>query len=176
LTSEEGYAYVYSKTERLGKGKPELLLEHSLKNTGKKAIDTTQYNHNFFVIDHEVVGPDVVAKFVFTPMATRGFKERAEIVGQEIHFPRDIEGKNGVFSELTGSQVDVKDYDFKVENLKTGAGVHFTSDQPLEKVNFWAISTVAAVEPYIHLKIEPGKTARWTVRYDFYTFPAKAQQ
>jgi hypothetical protein len=176
LTSEEGYAYVYSKTVLLVKGEPELLLEHSLKNTGKKAIDTTQYNHNFFVIDHETVGPDVVAKFVFNPIATRGFKDRAEIVGQEIHFPHDLEGKNGVFSELTGSQVDVKDYDFKVENLKTGAGVHFTSDQPLEKVNFWAISTVAAVEPYIHLKIEPGKTARWTVRYDFYTFPAKAQQ
>jgi hypothetical protein len=176
LRSDEGYAYVYSKTVRLVKGKPELLLEHSLANTGDKAIDTTQYNHNFFVIDHEAVGPDVVAKFVFTPTATRGFKDRAEIIGQEIHFPRDIEGKNGVFSELTGSQVDVKDYDFKVENQKTGAGVHFTSDQALEKVNFWAISTVAAVEPYIHLKIEPGKTVRWTVRYDFYTFPTKPQQ
>lgn len=176
LRSDEGYAYMYSKTVRLVKGKPELLLEHSLKNTGDKAIDTTQYNHNFFVIDHEVVGPDVVAKFVFTPTATRGFKDRAEIVGQEIHFPRDIEGKNGVFSELTGSQVDVKNYDFKVENQKTGAGVHFTSDQPLEKVNFWAISTVAAVEPYIHLKIDPGQTVRWTVRYDFYTFPAKPQE
>ena len=127
------------------------------------------------MIDHETVGPDVVAKFVFAPVATRGFKDRAEIVGDEIHFPRDIEGKNGVFSELTGSQDDVKDYDFKVENLKTGAGVHFTSDQPLLKVNFWAISTVAAIEPYIHLKIEPGNEAHWTIRYDFYTFPAKPQ-
>jgi hypothetical protein len=176
LRSDEGYAYVYRKTVRLVKGRPELLLEHSLKNTGQKAIDTTQYNHNFFVIDHEVVGPDVVAKFTFTPVATRGFNDRAEIVGQEIHFPHELVGKNGVFSELTGSQNDVKDYDFRVENVKTGAGVHITGDQPLEKVNFWAISTVAAVEPYIHLKIEPGKEAHWTVRYDFYTFTAKTQQ
>jgi hypothetical protein len=176
LRSDDGYAYVYSKTVRLVKGKPELLLEHSLKNTGQKAIDTTQYNHNFFVIDHEVVGPDVVAKFAFTPVATRGFKDRAEIVGPEIQFPHDLEGKNGVFSELTGSQNDVKDYDFRVENVKTGAGVHITGDQPLDKVNFWAISTVAAVEPYIHLKIEPGKEAHWTIRYDFYTFTAKSRQ
>jgi hypothetical protein len=173
LQGENGYAYVYSKTVRLVKGKPELLLEHSLKNTGQKAIDTTQYNHNFFVIDHEVVGPDVVVKFVFAPVATRGFKDRAEIVGNEIHFPREIEGKNGVFSELTGSKNDVADYDLHVENVKTGAGVHITSDQPLEKVNFWAINTVAAAEPYIHLKIEPGKEARWRVRYDFYTFPPR---
>ena len=173
LQGENGYAYVYSKTVRLVKGKPELLLEHSLKNTGQKAIDTTQYNHNFFVIDHEVVGPDVVVKFAFAPVATRGFKDRAEIVGNEIHFPREIEGKNGVFSELTGSKNDVADYDLHVENVKTGAGVHVTSDQPLQKMNFWAISTVAAAEPYIHLKIEPGKEARWIVRYGFYTFPPR---
>ena len=173
LRSEQGYAYIYRKTVRLVKGKPELLIEHSLKNTGHKAFETTQYNHNFFVIDHEVVGPDVVAKFVFTPVPTRGFANRAEVQGQEIVFPHALVGKNGVFSELTGSSRDVKnkDYDFRVENLKSGAGVHITSGQALEKVNFWAISTVAAVEPYILLRIEPGQESRWTIRYDFYTVP-----
>jgi hypothetical protein len=169
LQSGDGYAYLYRKTIRLVKGKPELLIEHSLKNTGRKAIDSTQYNHNFFVIDHEVVGPDVTAKFVFTPNPLRGFGDRAEVRGQEIIFPRELQGKNGVFSELGGSTKDVKDYDFRVENLKTGAGVRITSDQKLEKVNFWAIRTVAAVEPYILLHIEPGQESRWTIRYDFYT-------
>jgi len=89
LKSDQGYAYVYRKTVRLVKGKPQLLLEHSLKNTGSKVIETNQYNHNFFVIDHEVVGPDVVVKFVFTPNPTRGFKDRAEVRGQEIVFPHD---------------------------------------------------------------------------------------
>ena len=169
LQSPQGYAYIYRKTVRLAKGKPELLIEHSLKNTGKKTIDTTQYNHNFFVIDHEVVGPDVVAKFVFSPVPTRGFKDRAVVQGDEIVFPHELLPKAGVFSELTGSKNDVADYDFRVENLKSGAGVHITSDQKLDKVNFWAINTVAAVEPYIHLTIEPGKEAKWTLRYDFYT-------
>jgi hypothetical protein len=175
VRSENGYAYVYRKTVRLMKGKPELLLEHSLKNTGQKVIDTTQYNHNFFVIDHEVVGPDVRVKFAFSPEAQRGFNGRAEIVGKEIQFPRPIEGRNGVFSELTGSKNDIEDYDFRVENVKSGAGVHITADQPLEKVNFWAINTVAAVEPYIHFRLEPGKEAHWTIRYDFYTFAAEQQ-
>jgi hypothetical protein len=171
LKSNDGYAYVYRKTVRLVKGKPELMIEHSLKNTGHKVIETTQYNHNFFVIDHEVVGPDVAAKFVFTPVPQRGFSNRAEVHGQQIIFPHELEGKNGVFSELGGSSKDVKDYDFRVENLKSRAGVHITSDQPLEKVNFWAIRTVAAVEPYILLRIEPGKVSQWTVRYDFYALP-----
>jgi hypothetical protein len=58
-----------------------------------------------------------------------------------------------------------------VENLKSRAGVHITSDQPLDKINFWAINTVATPEPYIQLRIEPGKEARWTIRYDFYKLP-----
>ena len=62
-----------------------------------------------------------------------------------------------------------------MENLKTGAGVHFTSDQPLDKVNFWAINTVASAEPYIEFRIEPGKEARWTIRYEFYTLPPAAR-
>jgi hypothetical protein len=176
LKSEQGYAYIYRKTVRLVKGKPELLLEHSLKNTGNKVIETNQYNHNFFVIDHEVVGPDVVAKFVFTPVPLKGFSDRAEVHGQEIVFPHELEGKKGVFSELGGSSKDVKDYDFRVENLKSGAGVHFTSDQVLDKVNFWAINTVAAVEPYILLRIAPGQESHWTIRYDFYTLPPVAEQ
>jgi hypothetical protein len=176
LKSEQGYAYIYRKTVRLVKGKPELLLEHSLKNTGNKVIETNQYNHNFFVIDHEVVGPDVVAKFVFTPVPLKGFSDRAEVHGQEIVFPHELEGKKGVFSELGGSSKQVKDYDFRVENLKSGAGVHFTSDQVLDKVNFWAINTVAAVEPYILLRIEPGQESHWTIRYDFYTLPSVAKQ
>lgn len=173
LTSDGGYAYVYRKMVRLVKGKPQLLIEHRLKNTGRKAIDSTQYNHNFFVIDHEVVGPDIVVKFPFVPVPVRGFKEdRAVVHGQEIIFPHELQGKNGVFTELDGAGHEVKDYDFRIENVKTGAGVRFTSDQPLLKVNFWAISTVAVAEPYIQLNIKPGQESRWTVRYDFYTMPA----
>lgn len=175
LKGETGYAYVYRKTVRLVKGKPQLLIEHSLKNTGSKTIESTQYNHNFFVIDHEVVGPDIVLKFPFTPVVARDLSGRAVVRGQDIIFPHELQEK-GVFSELTGSGREVKDYDFRIENLKTGAGVHITADQPLLKVNFWAIRTVAVSEPYIELNVEPGKEKHWLIRYDFYTMPPVAAQ
>src|SRR5262245_54582056 len=47
LTTDLGYSYVYRKTVRLARGKPVMTIEHSLKNTGTKAIETAQYNHNF---------------------------------------------------------------------------------------------------------------------------------
>jgi hypothetical protein len=174
LTAGDGYAYDYHKTVRLVKGKPQLAIEHSLKNTGSKTIDIMQYNHNFFVIDHEEVGPDVALKFVFTPSFAHDLNGRAEVHGQEITFPHVLEDKKGVFTQLMGAADDVKDYDFRIENVKTGAGVHFTADQPLAKLNFWAIRTVAVAEPYVQLHIEPGKEAHWTIHYDFYTLPPVA--
>jgi cell division protein FtsI/penicillin-binding protein 2 len=53
---------------------------------GQKSDKTTQYNHNFFVIDQETVDPDIVVKFSFTPVAARGFSGRAEIHGPQIVF------------------------------------------------------------------------------------------
>jgi hypothetical protein len=175
LNGEDGYAYVYRKTVQLVKGNPVLLIKHSLRNTGSKAIDSTQYNHNFFVIDKEVVGPDIVLKFPFTPAFARDLSGRAEVRRQEIVFPHELVDK-GVFTELTGSGHEVKDYDFRIEDTKTGAGVHFTADQPLLKVNFWAIRTVAVAEPYIHLHVDPGKEEHWTIQYDFYTMPPAVRQ
>lgn len=102
LRADNGYAYAYRKTARLVRGKPELLIEHSLRNTGQKTIESTQYNHNFFVIDHEVVGPEVAVKFVFTPQPTRDFGGRAEVEEHEIVFPRELTDK-GVFAELAGA-------------------------------------------------------------------------
>ena len=49
------YAYEYKKTVQLPKGKPEMVLLYSLKNTGKQAIETTVYNHNFFVMDKQPI-------------------------------------------------------------------------------------------------------------------------
>ena len=52
LTGSDGYAYRYTKVVKLTKGKSELVLEHRLKNTGQKVIETSVYDHNFWIIDH----------------------------------------------------------------------------------------------------------------------------
>jgi len=63
--SSSGYAYVYRKTVRLVKGKPEMVLEHSLKNAGSHAIRTSVYNHNFLVLDKLPPGPGFVITVPF---------------------------------------------------------------------------------------------------------------
>ena len=40
------YGYVYPKVVRLEKEKPEMVIDQSLKNTGKRPIQSSVYNHN----------------------------------------------------------------------------------------------------------------------------------
>jgi hypothetical protein len=56
--ASSGYGYVYRKSIKLAKGKAEMRIEHSLRNTGRMAIETNVYNHNFLRIDGEAPGPD----------------------------------------------------------------------------------------------------------------------
>jgi hypothetical protein len=171
LTDGEGYAYLYRKSLRLTKDKPQLVLEHSLKNTGKKAIDTAVYDHNFFVIDGTPTGPEFSVKFPFALHGTRDLKEIAELRGQQVVYKRDIEKGESIITELQGFGPTAADYDIRIENRKAGAGVHIVGDKPLAKVVYWSIRTTLCPEPYIHFNIPPGAEERWKITYDFYTLP-----
>ena len=172
LQDASGYAYVYRKVVRLTKDKPQLVLEHSLKNTGKRPIDTAVYDHNFFVIDGMPTGPDFTVKFPFElqGVASDG-KDVAELRQQEVVYKRDLEKGESVYTELGGFGPTAGDYDIRIENRKAGAGVHITGDKPLAKVVYWSIRTTLCPEPYIHMNIPPGREEKWKITYDFYTLP-----
>ncbi len=168
-----GYSYHYTKTVRLTEGKPELVLEHTLKNTGKKAIKTDVYNHNFFTIDNEPTGPNVVIRF---PFEVSGRWNRADspviIEGNTIRYPRLFERNETVFmGDMLGHSQSVKDYDFRIENIRTGAGVRIIGDRPIAKINYWASSTTSCPEPFIDIDVQPGEQFTWKTTYEFYTLP-----
>jgi len=169
LKDVAGYSYVYEKKVRLIKGQPQMVLEHRLKNTGKKAIRTDVYCHNFFTIDHQPTGPNSVVKFAF-PVKVAKESPIVKIVGQQIEYLRELTPRETVFfDEILGHSKSVKDYDFRIENVNTGAGVRITSDRPVSKIIFWSSPTTQCPEPYIDIDIQPGKTFSWKITYDFYT-------
>lgn len=163
------YAYLYRKTVRLVKDQPRMVIEHWLKNTGRKVIETNVYNHNFFVIDGQTTGPDLVVRFPFELKATADLKDFAEVRGKELTYLKVLEPGQSVYTLLEGYGDTAKDFDIRVENRKTGAGVRVTGDRPLWKVAFWSIPTVLSPEAYVNLKVEPGSEAAWRLTYDFYT-------
>jgi hypothetical protein len=168
LSGPAGISYIYKKVLKLDKHRPVLILEHAMKNTGTSPIETDVYNHDFFMLDGLPTGPGMVVRFPFEPKADPGFANGARIDGKEIVYERELQTGESAASSLTGFSSNVSDFDFTVENQKTGVGVEQSGDLPISSIFFWSIRTTICPEAYVHLKIAPGQTAHWTIRYRFY--------
>jgi hypothetical protein len=175
LTGPSGYAYVYRKALRLAQDKPVLTLEHSLKNTGRKPIETNVYEHNFYMLDGQPSGPDIAVAFPFPVEPLADLKGLAEIRGAELHYNRELQTGESVYSELRGYTNAAKDYDIRVENRKTGAAVRQTSDRPMSRLVFWSIRATVCPEAYVSMRVEPGKESTWKITYEFYETSGKRQ-
>ena len=175
LNNVAGYSYVYTKTVMLKEGEPKLVLRHSLKNTGKQAIETVAYNHNFFVIDNQPVGPEIVIKFPFDIIGKWNNPDGPSVIdGKNIRFTRVLRERESVMIEdVKGHSNSVSDYDFRIENLKTGAGVRITCNRPISKMVFWSSPKTSCPEPFIDINVKPGEEFTWDITYEFYTFSSQ---
>lgn len=163
------YAYEYKKTIQLVKGESKMVIKHTLKNLGTKTIETDVYNHNFFVIDNQPVGPGFEVEFPFAISTDDPINaDLATISGNKIRFVNDFKERQSVFCNLKGFTNKPEDYDIHIKNWKTGAAVRITSDQALSKLAFWANPNTLCPEPYTQLKIAPGESFSWDIFYEFY--------
>jgi hypothetical protein len=171
--SDKAYSYEYNKTIQLVKSKPEMVISHTLKNIGHHTMETKVYNHNFFSMDNQPIGKDYVVTFPYNLTGptenTAGVGTFGRIEGNKIIFLKELQKKDRLFySSLHGFGTDVKDYDIRIENHKTGAAVRITSDRPMSALVFWAADKVLSPEPYTNIKVEPGNSFTWKLFYQFY--------
>ena len=166
-----GYAYVYRKVVRLVRGKPEMVIESSLKNTGRREIKSDVYAHNFTTIDHQPPGPDytVNVPFQIQPGGERN-SQLAEARGHEIVFKKVLNGEDQAIVFMRGFNDSSEDNQITIMNRKVGAGVRIHGDRPLLREFLWSIRTVLAVEAYVAIDIPPGGDFTWKNTYDYYTF------
>lgn len=168
--NDTSYAYEYKKTIELIKRKPEMVISHTLKNTGKKIIETEVYDHNFFMLDKQATGPGFTIRFTFDLTGEGGRADLAEIQKNQIVFLKELDKNEHVYyTALHGYGNSPKDYDIKVGNRNTGAEVRITCDKPLSKLVFWSASTTVCPEPYIQIKINPGESFSWKISYKYYS-------
>jgi len=165
-----GWSYSYIKRITLAKDKPEFVIYHSLKNTGTRPIETSQYNHNFFIIDNTPIGTNYVLKFPFNVKIMRDLKGSLDVNDKEVYFVKDL-GDESLFSEFEGFSDDPKDYDITVLNKKTGAGVRIKGDNPIVHLNFWTVKTTICPEPFVSANLSPNEKKDWNITYSFFTNP-----
>lgn len=170
ILDDQDYSYKYSKTVSLEKDKPVMILTHTLENRGQKTIETNVYNHNFFVIDKQPTGPDFTIEFPFSLIGQfRRGADIAEFSDNRIQILKQLEpGQTIHGGTITGFEGTPNNYDIKIENKKTGAGVRITCDRQLSKLVFWASYATLSAEPYTYIKLNPSEIFSWTVTYQFY--------
>jgi len=162
-----GYGYSYTKTVRLLPGKATLVIEDRLKNTGKKPIDTTVYNHHFMTLSPGEEGVELQAPFKLInarPMPADVIK----FDGARMSYLRGITGQEQVASDLTGFTNAVADNDFRITATKTGYGVRLRADMPVTRLLWWSVPSTMGIEPYMDVKLKPGEEKRWTHTLDYY--------
>lgn len=165
-----GYAYVYRKTVRLIAGKPEMVLEHHLKNTGRLPIRGTVYNHNFLMLDRQAPGPDFSVTFPFKLQALLPAKaELGEVRGNQFVFLKALADRDVVYTQLAGFSDKVQDNEVRIENGHVGAGMVIRANRPMAHLAVWCIRSVLSVEPFISMEIAPGREFDWDVSYEYYT-------
>jgi hypothetical protein len=166
VDSDFGYAYEYTKTIRLKEAG--FTIDHLLRNTGDKLIETDQFNHNFFMIDGEKSGKAFQLTFPYAPSTEYDLKGYMEIRDKHLTFIKDIEKGDHVFAELVGYGEDVEQHKVTVVNRKSGAGVSFSVDKPLHRMVFWACYTTLSPENFIWISVEPGEEENWTSEYKLF--------
>jgi hypothetical protein len=166
---ESGYGYRYTKTVALPAGKKQLTLTQRIESTGANPIDTEMYDHNFFVLDGQPSGPDVQVSVPFKLEAFNVRGDAIQVGADRLNYLKPIDTANRM--QLKGFSASPTDYDIRVENRKTGAGVRVTSDRPLSDMVFWTSPKTTCPEAYIHVHAERGRPMDWKITYDFYAVP-----
>jgi len=168
-----GYGYNYSKTVQLTSGKPEMVLLHTLRNTGSRTMKTTVYNHNFLSLDQQPPGPGITITLPFQIQSAEPPKKHlAEILGNKVVYLATLKDKDTVEMAVEGFGNIPQDNQIRIENTALGAGMTIEGDHQLVSEFLWSIRSVLAVEPFIAISLEPGQEFSWRTKYEYYTLPA----
>jgi hypothetical protein len=167
IATDFGYGYEYRKSVELT-GRT-LVIGHSLKNTGAKRILTDHYNHNFFNVDSDPVGPNYALEFPFEPKAVKPVERFSELVkldGKRFALAGALD-TGTIYGGLAGFDGTAKTTGVTMKHSPSGVSVRVTGDKPLKQFQVWGMSTTLCPEPFIELAVEPGKTIEWSWTYAF---------
>lgn len=164
-----GYSYKYTKSIALIEGEPELLIKHTLENTGGKLIKTEVYNHNFFTIGHRSISPDIKVKFP-EKVDKASYSKEEDIVSideNKIVFKRNLAPNESVMLWNVQKKA-VMHSPINIEDQELQAGVDIGSKTEYAKIHFWASERTCCPEPYVDVEVAPYRKFCWEFKYTFY--------
>lgn len=138
----KGYSYVLGKEIILLDSSFEI--KYNLKNTGNNDIKTSEYVHNFMVINNQLMGSDYVLRFPFR-IQPKLFNEALNIEDKVLLRPNEISfndtpNEQFFFGYLAGSKPVLATWE--LIHRKSKIGISETANFKTGKVNLWGWTCV----------------------------------
>lgn len=156
--------YHYTKTVTLESDRS-FSIRHSLHWDSDIPASLTCYNHNFFTMGRDIVGPsrtmlfDAPVEGQWRDDSVSGYKDGATLRFADPMKP----GQKCFIGDLVVPSLADKPYHFRV--CEGALEVDVKCDVPMDYAVFWSNHRVACVEPYVNLDLAAGRTLEWTIEY-----------
>lgn len=157
-----GYAVRLVKTLTVaGNG---IRMAYHLENVGERPVETTEYSHNFLLLDGQPIGPDY--ELVFTAPLTllrndgTAWTESGVLSGPE---------NPSVFYGLCETVPAMDDIGWILRHRPSGLSVSERLDARPIRVACWGMSHVISPELFRGIRLQPGETAEWNRTWTFRT-------
>lgn len=170
--SEKVNGYAYELRKEIELQEQGFKIKYLLKNTGEKAISTTEYSHNFIAINNDFIGANYELNFPF-PLKFKLFGETVNteaaviIDTNKISFC-SVPSVPFFFSNLSG-RAHVKSA-WELIHLKSKIGIRENSNFIANKINLWGWQHVVSPEVFFDINITRGESAEWTRSYEVFEF------
>lgn len=168
LTAKSGVGYRLVKTVESADDATAavLRLRSTLTNTGTRPITTRVYNHNFFNVNRDPVGPSYAIDFPGKLRTTKTEGRYDGLAGKSadaLTFRGKLDAGQ-VYAEY--ADWPTTPYRFTMRHTPSGTAVEVTSDRPLSAFRVWGIATVICPEPFVAIDdLAPGQSFAWPTTY-----------
>jgi hypothetical protein len=167
-----GLKYQYEMTIELTESKdvPSLRIRYQLKNIGRGRVSTDFYQHNFFNVDGDPIGPNYALEFPYKPKLEKLGGKFADLVtadGKELRFTDKLT-EDFIMAGVTGYNIStIRDRQVTMKHAPSGVRVVCAWDYGTQKLNIWGVKTTLCPEPFGQLVVEPRQQNLWSVLYRF---------
>ncbi len=168
VAAKSGVGYTLAKTVESADDATAavLRLRSTLTNAGTRPLTTRVYNHNFFNVNRDPIGPNYKLEFAGKLRVTKSESRYDELAGKDagaLTFRGKLDAGQ-VYAEY-GDLLSTP-YRFTMRHAPSGTAVEVSSDRPMSAFRVWGLSTVICPEPFVSIdELQPGQSFAWTTTY-----------
>ena len=167
LTAPRGWGYDYVKTVSLSDGAPELVITHSLRNTGTRPINTDVYCHNIVQFDgrETAVGNYIELPTDATPIHGEGSQDRLSHSVRRVTLIKPLVRDESAKGEWECPAAQAFLYGGTVGNGVRS--IKLSGDQTPTALKYYISAAAVCFEPFLAIHLKPSETYAWSTTYRF---------